>query len=147
MYDLRIIQALSGDAYFPGQHQQGGQGNANTEQKNAHEANSEGKGEVPAVEALVAHVQHPIPMLPPSLQLSSHIGKEWMTCLRRLRSRHDWRDPCMKSAQLTWRQSQLTWRQSQLTWCQSQLTWCQSQRWAHPQSRSYTELQLHKGKA
>ena len=72
-YDSCIIPAVVIDMDSPGEHQQGSKGDANAEDGHTEEANSEGEGEVPAVEALGAGVQRPVPMSPGCLQ----VGCKW----------------------------------------------------------------------
>ena len=60
--DLRIAETLFGDVHLPGHHKQADKRDPNTEQQDADEANSQCEGEMPAMEALVAHVWHPVPM-------------------------------------------------------------------------------------
>ena len=70
--DLWVAQTVVVDVHLVAQHQQAGKGDANTESDKAEEADSEGEGEVPAMEAHGAHVQHPVAMAPGCLH-SSHI--------------------------------------------------------------------------
>lgn len=68
--DLWVAQTVVVDVDLIAQHQQAGKGDANTEDDKAKEANSKGEGEVPAMEAHGAHVQHPVAMAPGCLHSS-----------------------------------------------------------------------------
>ena len=73
-YNLCIMQAVAVDMDSPGEHQQGSKGDANAEGSYTEEADGEREGKVPAMKALGAGVQRPVPMSPGCLQMGCKWG-------------------------------------------------------------------------
>ena len=66
--NVRVAQPVIVDIYLVAQDQQAGERNPNAEEEDTEKAYSQCEGEMPAMEAAGAHVQHPVPMIANCLQ-------------------------------------------------------------------------------